>query len=334
MKTTLLTLSTLVLALTAAAPLRAAEPVRIGMIGLDTSHVPAFAKLFNNPKATGDLSGFKVVAGYPGGTDMPSSATRIKGFTEGLRTNGVEIVDTIPALLAKVDVVLLESVDGRVHFAEASQVIKAGKPIFIDKPMAGSLAEVIALFELGKKHKVPIFSSSSLRYGAALQAALKDEKLGKIKSANTWGPSNYSPGIPDLFFYGIHGVEPLYTIMGTGCDTVARIQTTDADDVTGVWKDGRVGKYKGARTGKGGSGATIVGANATVNVEKPGGYEDLCKEIGKFFKTGKSPIPEAETIEIFTFMEAAQVSKDQGGAPVKLETVLAKARVEAAKLVK
>src|SRR4026208_2474541 len=116
--------------------------LRAGMIGLDTSHVPAFAKIFNNPKASGDIAGIKVVAGYPGGTDIPASRDRVKGFTEQLRGMGIEIVETIPQLLAKVDVVLLESVDGRIHLQEAVPVIKAGKPLFIDKPAAGSLADV------------------------------------------------------------------------------------------------------------------------------------------------------------------------------------------------
>src|SRR5256885_6752467 len=119
--------------------------VRAGMIGLDTSHVPAFAKLFNNPKATGDISGIRIVAGYPGGTDIPASRDRVKGFTEQLRGMGIEIFDSIPKLLEKVDVVLLESADGRIHLQEAIPVIKAGKPLFIDKPVAGSLADAIGI---------------------------------------------------------------------------------------------------------------------------------------------------------------------------------------------
>ena len=132
----------------------APKPLRAGMIGLDTSHVPAFAKLFNGPKATGELAGIRIVAGYPGGTDFGPSKTRVAKFTEDLRGMGVEIVDSIPKLLEKVDVVFLESVDGRIHLKEATPVIKAGKPLFIDKPAAGSLADAIAIFDLAAKHKV------------------------------------------------------------------------------------------------------------------------------------------------------------------------------------
>jgi predicted dehydrogenase len=303
-------------------------PLRAGMIGLDTSHVPAFAKIFNSPKATGDLAGIKIVAGYPGGTDIPASRDRVKGFTEQLRGMGIEIVDTIPQLLDKVDVVLLESVDGRIHLQEATPVIKAGKPLFIDKPAAGSLADTIAIYELAKKHSVPCFSSSSLRFAPGIQELLKNEKLGTIAGAVTWGSCSYQEGTPDMFFYGIHGIEPLYALMGTGCDTVTRIQTKDTDLVSGVWKDGRVGTYRGIRRNKADFGAIAFGTKGIVQAGKEGGYEELCLEIGRFFKTGKVPVQPEETIEIFAFMEAADESKRQGGAPVSLASVLAKAKVE------
>jgi hypothetical protein len=320
------------LALSISAVAHAAEPapLRAGMIGLDTSHVPAFAKIFNNPKATGDLAGIQIVAGYPGGTDIPASRDRVKGFTEQLRGMGIEIVDTIPQLLEKVDVVLLESVDGRIHLQEAIPVIKAGKPLFIDKPAAGSLADVIAIYELAKKQSVPCFSSSSLRFSPGIQEVMKSEKLGTIAGAMTWGPCSYQEGTPDMFFYGIHGIEPLYVLMGTGCETVTRIQTKDTDLVSGVWKDGRIGSYRGIRRNKADFGAIAFGSKGIVQSGKAGGYDELCREIGRFFKTGKVPVPAEETIEIFAFMAAADESKRQGGAPVSLASVLAKAKAEAA----
>ncbi len=300
------------------------------MIGLDTSHVPAFAKIFNNPKATGDIAGIRIVAGYPGGTDIPASRDRVKGFTEQLRGMNIEIVDSIPKLLEKVDVVLLESVDGRIHLQEAIPVIEAGKPLFIDKPVAGSLADAIVIYELAKKHNVPCFSSSSVRFSPGIQELLKNEKLGTIEGAATWGPCTYQEGTPDMFFYGIHGIEPLYALMGTGCETVARIQTKDTDVVSGLWKDGRIGTYRGIRKNKAEFGAVAFGSKGIVQTGREGGYQELCAEVGRFFKTGKPPVRTEETIEIFAFMEAADESKRQGGAPVSLAGVLAKAKAEAA----
>jgi hypothetical protein len=307
-----------------------AKTIRAGMIGLDTSHVPAFAKIFSSPNAAGDVAGIKVVAGYPGGTDIPASRDRVKGFTDQLRAMGIEIVDTIPQLLEKVDVVLLESVDGRIHLQEAIPVIMAGKPLFIDKPVAGSLADAIAIYNLAKKQNVPCFSSSSLRFHEGVQDLVKNEQLGTIAGAATWGSCSYQEGTPDMFFYGIHGIEPLFVLMGTGCETVTRVQTNDTDLVSGVWKDGRVGTYRGIRRNKADFGAVAFGSKAIVPAGKGGGYEELCNEIGRFFKTRKPPVSPEETIEIFAFMEAADESKRQGGAPVSLARVMAKAKAEAA----
>ena len=304
--------------------------IRAGMIGLDTSHVPAFIKIFNSPKAEGDVAGIKVVAGYPGGTDLPASKDRVEKFTEGVRAKGVEIVDSIPKLLEKVDVVLLESVDGRIHLQEASQVIKAGKPLWIDKPIAGSLVDAIVIFELAKKHHVPVFSSSALRYGTEVQGLKKSAELGAVTGAATWGPCSYATGTPDLFFYGIHGIEPLFTLMGPGCQTVSRAISPNTDFVTGVWKDGRVGTYRGIRKGKASAGGMVFGTNAIMPITKAGNYDNLCPEIGKFFKTGQSPVSAEETLEIFAFMEAADESKQQNGSPVALADVLARAKQEAA----
>jgi predicted dehydrogenase len=304
--------------------------IRAGMIGLDTSHVPAFVGIFNSTNASGDVAGINVVAGYPGGTDLPASRDRVAKFTEQIRAKGVEIVDSIPKLLEKVDVVMLESVDGRIHLQEAIPVIKAGKPLWIDKPVAGSLADAITILELAKKHNVPCFSSSSLRFGQELQDLKKSEELGTVMGASTWGPCSYSTGTPDMFFYGIHGIEPLFVLMGTGCETVSRIATKDTDFVTGVWKDGRVGTYRGIHRGKAAFGAVVHGSNAIVQVSKGGDYEDLCREVGKFFKTRTPPVSAEETIEIFAFMEAADESKRQGGKPVALKNVLDKARADAA----
>lgn len=307
-----------------------AKPLRAGLIGLDTSHVPAFSRIFNNAKASGDVAGIKVVAGYPGGTDFPASRDRVEKFTEQIRGMGIEIVDSIPKLLERVDVVLLESVDGRIHLQEAIPVIKAGKPLFIDKPVAGSLADAIAIYDLAKKHNVPCFSSSSSRFGAEIEQLRQSEEVGRIASVETWGSCSYQEGTPDMFFYGIHGIERLFALMGPGCETVTRIQGKDADLVSGLWNDGRIGTYRGIRRGKATTGAVIFGSNGILQPEQSGSYEDLCGQIGRFFKTGKAPVSPEETIEIFAFMEAADESKRQGGAPISLSSVLAKARKEAA----
>jgi len=309
------------------------KPLRAGIIGLDTSHVTAFTKLLNagNPKP--ELEGVRVVAAYPGGSpDVPSSRDRVAGFTRELRDKfGVAIVGSIDELLANVDVVLLESVDGRPHLEQARPVFKARKPVFIDKPVAGTLADAIAIFELARETNTPCFSSSSLRFGAGVGALQNKTKVGEIIGCDVYGPCSLEEHHPDLFWYGIHGVEALFTIMGTGCQSVSRTQTESTELVAGVWPGGRVGTFRGMRKGPYKYGGTVFGSKGNLPVGGDGGYEPLMVEIVRFFKTGKPPVSALETLQIYAFMEAADESKRQGGKPVTLESVMAKARTQLAR---
>lgn len=323
MKTTLQFALSLILASIVALTAAAAEPqksFRAGIIGLDTSHVIAFTQVLNDPKAAEDVAGVRVVAAYPGGSpDIPTSADRVKGYTEQLRKSGIEIVDSIDELLKRVDVILLESVDGRPHLAQARPVIAAGKPLFVDKPMAASLADAMEIFRLAKEKNVPLFSASSLRFGKAYQEVRnKTCPLGDVKSCVATSPLNLEPHHPDLFWYGIHGVESLYTIMGPGCKTVVRAAP---DKAVGTWADGRTGTF----VGKKGYGAEIVGTKGSGTIGKYDGYRPLLVEIVKFFRTGKPPVAAEETLEILAFMEAADESKLQGGKPVTIESIMKRA---------
>lgn len=326
MKRTILPTVVLVMLLTLTFEAEAGEKVfRLGMIGLDTSHVIAFTRVINDPAKN---YGCKVVAGYAGGSpDVPSSANRVEKFTEQLRdTYGVEIVDTIEDLCQKVDGVLLESVDGRPHLEQARPVIAAKKPIFIDKPMAGSLADVIEIFRLAEENDVPCWSSSSLRFSPDIIGQRDNEKVGEVLGCDAFSPCSLEEHHPDLYWYGVHGVEMLFTIMGTGCESVRRVQTKGCEFVTGLWEGGRIGTYRGIRTGRSGYGAMVFGSKGIVQGGRYGGYEPLVDEIIKFFKTGKVPVPPEETIEIFAFMTAADESKARGGAAVSIAEVIKKAK--------
>ncbi len=303
--------------------------LRAGIIGLDTSHVNAFTNIINKPDAPGNLAKLQIVAGYPGGTDIPASRDRVERFTNDMREKGLAIVDTIPELLEQVDVVLLESVDGRIHLEEASQVIKARKPLFIDKPVAGSLADAIAIFELAERHSVPVWSASSIRFSSSIQSLLDNDEVGEIVGCTTWGPCSYQEGIPDMFFYGIHGIEGLFTVMGPGCKSVTRTTGDGVDVVTGLWDDGRIGTYRGIRKGNAGFGATAFGTKGIVTVGRASAYQELCGHIADFFQTNQPPVSAEETIDIFAFMEAADESKRQGGAPVKIADIIELARQQA-----
>jgi len=297
--------------------------LRLGMVGLDTSHATAFTQLINDPTDKNHVPGGRVVAAFRGGSkDIESSWTKVDGYTKELTEKwGVQIYDTIEAVCAEVDAVLVESVDGRPHLEQARQVIASGKTLYIDKPMAGSLKDVLEIFRLAREKKVAVFSSSSLRFAKSTQA-VRGGSIGEVSRAETSSPCHVDPTHPELFWYGIHGVESLFTVMGTGCVSVKRGMTADGKiQVTGTWKGGRVGVY---REGKGYEGKAF-GAKGEAAVGAFDGYAPLVVEIMKFFKTGVAPVPEAETIELFAFMEASDESKKRGGAEVSVRDMLLRA---------
>jgi hypothetical protein len=299
-----------------------AADLRLGIIGCDTSHAIAFTEILNNPEAKGHVPGGKVVAAFKGGSpDIEMSWSRVEGYAKTLQEKyGVTIYDTIEELCRNVDAVLLESVDGRPHLEQVKPVLQARKPVYIDKPVAGTLSDAIEIYRLARQAKVPLFSSSSLRYGKDSQA-VRNGAIGKVHYAETFSPCNIEPHHPDLFWYGVHGVESLFTVMGTGCQTVQRGTTADGKiEVVGTWKGGRKGVY---REGKG-YGGIAKGEKGESPVGGYDGYAPLVVEIMKFFKTGVAPVTPEETLEIFAFMEAADESKRQNGAPVKLKDVVKK----------
>jgi predicted dehydrogenase len=305
---------------------------RIGIIGLDTSHAPAFTRTFNARNASAeDYRGFRVVAAYPQGSrDIESSTSRVPGYIQDMREMNVAIVDSIPALLKQVDFVLLESNDGRVHLEQALLVIEAGKPLFIDKPMAASLADVITIFEAAQAKKAPVFSASSLRWiPRALE--LRGGAQGAVEGVDAFSWASLEPTHPDLYWYGIHGVEILYTVMGTGCRTVSRFQTEDTEFCVGLWEGGRVGTVRGLRSSEHSYGGTVFAEKKIEYLPMISSYDPLVKAIALFFATGQPPIPQDETVEIYAFMSAADRSRAQSGKPVLVAEVLAEARAEAAK---
>jgi len=296
-----------------------AAEIRLGIIGTDTSHVIAFTEMLNNPTSPDYVPGARVVAAYKGGSpDVESSYKRVDKFAEELSTKWkVELVSDIATLCRKVDGVLLESGDGRVHLAQIKPVIAAGKPVFIDKPLASTLDDAREIARLAKQAGVPWFSASSLRF-AEIATSLK---FPDITSAITWGPGPLEPHHQlDLSWYAIHAVELLYTLMGTGCEEVTRTYTPDSDVVVGKWKGGRLGTVQALRP-YGHFGAVVFRPEEKVNQSDPkamDSYHPLVVEIIKFFETKQPPFPNEETLEIFAFMDAAQRSKEAGGAPMKL----------------
>ena len=195
----------LALALCSGIPVSGDEPavLKIGMIGLDTSHCLAFARLLNMPDDAQHVPGCRITLVYPKGSpDIESSVSRVPGYTAEIRKLGVEVIDDLDAMIAQVDAVLLETNDGRPHLEQVIFVLKAGKRVFIDKPIAGSLVDAIVIFRLAEHYQVPLFSSSSLRFSAAAQA-VRNGSIGEVTGCDAFSPCSLEPTHPDLFWYGM-----------------------------------------------------------------------------------------------------------------------------------
>ena len=322
-----------------------AGDLRIGIIGLDTSHGVAFTRLLNDPKEPAHVRGGRVVAAVKTcSPDMPASIERVEGFASTVENDfGVKMLPAIAALCAEVDCVLILSLDGRAHLEQARAVFAAGKRVFIDKPLAASLRDVREIFRLAEIAAVPVFSSSAFRFYESL-AELKRADIGEVRSVISYGPAYIDPYHPDLFFYGIHPVEALFAVLGCGCEAVVRAHTPDSDVVTGMWSGGRLGVLHGLRTKAIPHKVTVFGSTGFVEQQPrdagfnvfgivgesqlagTDSYASLLREILSFFRAGVPPVSAAETIEMFAFMEAADESKRRGGQPVKLSEVTDAAR--------
>ena len=310
-----------------------ADPIRLGIIGLDTSHVTAFTKEFNlETPSDPALAGFRVVAAYPHGSpDIESSASRIPKLTAEAKANGLVITESIQELLDQVDCVMLETNDGRIHLEQALEVFRSGKPVFIDKPIGSNLAEAVAIVRAAEHYKTPMFSSSSLRFGSAVQK-VRAKEYGEVLGCSSYSPCSLEKTHVDLYWYGIHGVELLYTALGTGCQSVKHTSTEDFELAVGTWSDGRIGTFRGTRKGKHGYGGLAFCERGVHPIGPYEGYQPLVVEIGKFFTSRQAPIDPAETVELCAFMQAAYLSKQRGGQLVEIAEVMKLAEAKADQL--
>jgi predicted dehydrogenase len=321
-----------------------AKPVRVGVLGLDNYQAVAYTQLFNDPKATGDLAGLRVVAAFPAAAsaDIPESVESLPKWKAAMVKFDVKLVASVDELLRNCDAVMIMSLDGRKHLEQATQVLKAGKRLYIGRPLAASLGDAVAIMRLAEQTKTPCWTSSQHRFSPGFSGMRNHPEVGRVLGCDVYGGCPTEPHHAEFYWHAVHSIETLYTIMSPGCASVRCTSTPYAELITGVWADGRVGTYRGIKKGaikysatvfgdKGVSVAGIYGHGAPVKGVVPThdkymGYEGIAIEMAKFFKDGPAPVSAAETLEIFAFMEAAHESKRQNGAAVRIADVLEKAR--------
>jgi len=294
------------------------DDLRIGMIGLDTSHVEVFARLLHDSGHPHHLTGARVVAGFPGGSpDFEKSASRVAGFTDTLAEKyGVRMCESPEEVAEASDAILLTTVDGRIHLDQFSRIARFGKPTFIDKPFTVSASDAEGIIRLAREHGTPVMSASALRYTEALTRALETAEEDPVEGAWFSGPMEIEPTQGVFFWYGVHLAEALFQCLGTGCREVSVTSSDTCDVAVGLWDDGRIGSIRGFRNGQYFFRAVLHRASGDQWLDLDAGerpkHVPLLASILEFFRTGVSPIPLANTLAAIRFLEAADQSRSTG----------------------
>ena len=330
------------------AQVQGAEPVRVGILGLDNYQGVAYTQLFNNPLAEGELAGLRVVAVLPDPSpDYPESRAlteRWLGQIGQLYQNPKQgsptvappqVVGSLNEFLQKVDVVLMASLDGHQHLAQATPVLQAGKPLFITRPLAATPEEANAILDVAHRTGTPCWSSSQHRFSPGFSGMRDHPEVGSVLGCDVYGGFDLKNSAgADAFIRPLHSLETVFAIMGPGCVSVASHSTPTAEIYVMAWGDGRVATYRGIKEGAVKWSATVFGSKgvSTAGVyghgipvqgvvptkDKYMGYEGIGVEIAKFFKGGPVPVAASETRQIFALLQAAQSSQQQQGARVEV----------------
>ncbi|MGZ9587154.1 Gfo/Idh/MocA family protein [Paenibacillus marinisediminis] len=290
--------------------------MKLGIVGLDTSHSVAFTELLNNPSNPNHIPGGQIVIASPGiSSSIPVSSTRAEGYMRTLQDDyGIPITESLEQVAHESDAILLTSADGELHEAQLQKLAPYGKPIYIDKPFALSVDVAARMIHTANQYHIPLMSSSALRYTDVLVEAL-NSSTDPIDSVDVYGPIPSMDGVPGWFWYGIHSVELMHAVMGAGCSTVQATPTPDGAHVLIRWEDGRCASIRGLLNGSS-FGAVIHRHMASQQVDistmrKPF-YASLLEQVVTMFQTGQTPLPVSHTLEVIGCLEAIHESLRTG----------------------
>lgn len=281
--------------------------MKLGLIGLDTSHVVRFAEVLNDPSHPYHIEGAQIVVGYPGGSsDLLASYSRVDQFTNQLQEEfNVEIVNSPEEVAEASDALLITSVDGRIHQQQFSAIASFQKPVFIDKPFTCSSQQAEEIYRTAAQYDIPLMSSSVLRYLEPLTTALQSDE--RIVGADCYCPLQLEPTNPGWFWYGIHGVEMLFTILGPQYQNAYIQQYHNVEMITGEWADGTIGTIRGSLSGNYVYGTTIHYAQHSTYIDstmaKKPMFVSLLERVLQMFTDGQADVSAEETIAILRFIE-------------------------------
>jgi len=225
------------------------------------------------------------------------------------------IVDDATDMIGQVDAVILARDDGENHLQMAQPFIEANVPILIDKPLTdrqGDLRQFIKYYEAGKT----IMSCSSARYSHSIMAFKKNNKVGKILTANGVSPKYWRT-------YGIHVIEGIYAVMGGGIEAVQNVGKKDEEIVHLQYKDGRHAVLQTFAHITSGN-MFFYGEKGCQEVGDPDSFfqfKNMISHFVEYLKTGQPPFDWHETIETIKVVIAGEKSLNEGGRIVRLDEI-------------
>lgn len=282
--------------------------MRIGMIGLDTSHSEIFTSLLNDRSATHLVPGGLITHAMPiYSEDLPISFERYPKYRDIVeRRYDVIIVTEVDVLMDNVDAVIIGTVDGRNHLHWFKKVVSYKKPVFIDKPIAMSDREVEQIIELAKRYNTPVMSSSSLRFADSVER-LKNLGMEKFESGYFYGPLPMQKAMPGYFWYGVHTIELIVSLLGGNLQVMHREKTERFETLRLLRNGTEELLVRGDYSWHDRFGGILHFGNRTEafqlwNDERPY-YANLLEEMIGFFQTGETKVPLEETAKIVRLIE-------------------------------
>ncbi|MBO3832130.1 MAG: Gfo/Idh/MocA family oxidoreductase [Candidatus Brockarchaeota archaeon] len=185
---------------------------RIGIVGSDNSHAITFSQIANGIDRENYVLGFK--------------ATHIFGFDEKrnrevAEKGGIEnIVSDVNEMIGKIDIAFVVFRHGGLHLEYAKPFIESGTPVFVDKPLAATVADAKKIIQLAKERQTLLMSFSTLRFTDTVQELKGILKNEEPVFLSVLGPGDLESEYGGLIFYGIHCAEIFNEVAGTGVKEV------------------------------------------------------------------------------------------------------------------
>jgi len=279
--------------------------LRLGLVGVNTSHADAFSRIFNGDESNDPQIGNARIT-YLWGNDLArNEELQTRHRIETLVTDPNDMIGNIDGVL-----IIDDTGGGATHADLARPFIEKGVPTFIDKPMTVNYEDAVSLFELAAQHNTLLTSSSALRFPVEFDAAKQAEleAIGKISSIVSVGPGEW-------FYYGIHAVELLGTVAGTGATSVLRIPYDKKDIAIIEYGDDQIAVVETLRDAVYTFHLTIFGEKGWVSIEAKdmrGFYRKQMESIVTMIETGVAPVSAEQTLEVHAILHAGTKSGETG----------------------